>query len=242
MSKKSILIDDSMGRLAMDMERTTMRLQRGGGYRDLSTVCVMANRNEYIHLRVMTSWWNMMTPMNQKFYRLPVLRMEIGEAYNQSFQQIMEHPELGKFQYILTLESDNMPPADGLIKMYDNMDRVDVVSGLYFTKGEMGQPMIYGEPGSVPMNFWPQIPLPDRLQLCNGLGMGFTLFKTEIFRNPALTKPWFKTLQEEIPGKGLGAYTQDLYFFEKIASLGYKVGCDTRIKVGHYDEREDVVW
>ncbi|MBP7119290.1 hypothetical protein KBA63_04355, partial [Candidatus Woesebacteria bacterium] len=80
------------------------------------------------------------------------------------------------------------------------------------------------------------------VQHCNGLGMGFNLFKMEIFKDRRVPKPWFKTVQEYTPGVGMRGYTQDLYFYENIHKLGYKVACDTRVKVGHYDFENDIVW
>jgi len=153
----------------------------------------------------------------------------------------LSDPELSKWKYILTLEEDNLPPPDGLLKLYENIEQYDVIGGLYWTKGEGGQPMIYGDINDKEFNFRPQPPIND-IQECNGLGMGFTLFKTDIFRDERLEKPWFKTLQEWDSEKGARGYTQDLYFFEKIKKLGYKVACDTRVKVGHYDVEMDVVW
>ena len=122
------------------------------------------------------------------------------------------------------------------------MAKFDVVGGLYWTKGDMGQPMIYGDPKLPELNFMPQVPIPETIQQCNGLGMGFNLFKTDIFRDPRVPRPWFKTLQEFVPNVGVRGYTQDLYFYENIHKLDYKVACDTRVKVGHYDLENDVVW
>ena len=186
------------------------------------------------------SWANLMTPMNQQVFRLPIIGMEVGDAYNKALEMILENPVLSKFKYILTLEHDNLPPPDGLLKLYESMDKFDVVGGLYWTKGEVGQPMIYGDPQIYPKNFIPQIPKPESLQECNGLGMGFTLFKLSIFNK--IPKPWFKTLQEYDINKGASAATQDLYFFQNAAREGFKFACDTRVKVGHLAIAEGVVW
>ncbi len=183
-----------------------------------------------------------MNPMNQKFTRVFMIGMEVGAAYCAAIEQILANPELRKWKYILTLEEDNMPPPDGLLRLYENMDKYDVVGGLYWTKGDLGQPMIYGNPNSIPVDFIPQIPMPESIQPCNGLGMGFNLFKMDLFRDPRIPKPWFRTVQEYAPGVGGRGYTQDLYFYENIHKLGYKVACDTRIKVGHYDAENDIVW
>lgn len=185
---------------------------------------------------VFESWLNIMTPMNQPVFRLPVCGMEVGTAYNHAVETIQAHPQLSKFKYLLTVEWDNLPPSDGLLKLYESMDKFDAVGGLYWTKGEGGQPMIYGNPASMPKDFVPQVPIPDALQPCNGLGMGFTLFKLEMFNR--VPKPWFQTLQNAQRGQA----TQDLYFFQQAAMHGYKFASDNRVKVGHLDIASGMVW
>lgn len=223
----------------LDPEASAKRIKRGKGYRDLSTVCIIPTRGK-IDSRVVESWWSLSSPMNQPFIRLIVRGMEVADAYNIAIENILAHPELSKWPYVLTLEEDNMPPPDGLLRLYESIDEYDAVGGLYWTKGEEGQPMVYGAPGQVPM-FVPQVPKPDSIVECNGLGMGFTLFKLDMFRDEKIPKPWFKTLQEMGPD-GARAATQDLYFFERARRAGHRVACDTRVLVGHYDERSDVVW
>ena len=68
-----------------------------------------------------------MAPMNQKFIRTFVIGMEVGAAYTQAIEQILANPVLRNWKYILTLEEDNMPPPDGLLKLYESMDKFDVV-------------------------------------------------------------------------------------------------------------------
>lgn len=219
---------------------TQDRLIKGNTYKDLSTICIVPTRG-VIPARVVQSWMAFISPMNQKFTRIFVIGMEVGEAYSSAIAQILEHPELSKWKYLLTLEEDNIPPPDGLLKLYENIEKYAAVGGLYWTKGEGGQPMIYGEGKDGDLHFRPQLPVQE-IQECDGLGMGFTLFDMNIFKDPRIEKPWFKTLQDFTPGIGAHIMTQDLYFFEKIRKLGYKVACDTRVKVGHYSVEQDVVW
>lgn len=223
----------------LDPEASAARIERGKGYRDLSTVCVIPTRGK-IDSRVVESWWSMVPPMNQSFIRVIVRGMEVADAYNSAIETILAHPQLKDWKYILTLEEDNMPPPDGLLRLYESIDDYACVGGLYWTKGEGAQPMIYGKPGELPM-FVPQVPEPETLVECNGLGMGFNLFKLDLFRDEAIPRPWFRTVQEFGSG-GMSAYSQDLYFFENARKAGYKVACDTRVRVGHYDENQDVVW
>ncbi len=240
MTKPQIVIDhfDPPAQISVDLSE---KLSTNEFYRDLSTICIIPTRG-MISAKVLQSWWGLMVPMNQKFMRMFVIGMEVGAAYTQAITQILENPILRSWKYILTLEEDNMPPPDGLLKLYEGMEKFDVVGGLYWTKGDAGQPMIYGDHKREEINFVPQVPIPETIQECNGLGMGFNLFKKDIFRDPRVPRPWFKTLQEFAPNVGIRGYSQDLYFYENIKKLNYKVACDTRIKVGHYDAENDIVW
>jgi len=236
-----IIVENYEGRHNSNLDQAVSRLENAKSYQDLSTICIIPTRG-VIPAKVVQSWWSMMNPMNQKFIRMFMIGMEVGAAYTAAIEQIITNPALSSWKYILTIEEDNMPPADGLLKLYENMDKFDVIGGLYWTKGEMGQPMIYGDPQSIPLSFIPQKPIPETVQQCNGLGMGFNLFKMDIFKDSRVPRPFFKTLQDVVPGVGARSYTQDLYFYENIHKLGYKVACDTRIKVGHYDIENDIVW
>ncbi len=213
---------------------------KGNTYKDLSTIIIIPTRG-LIHCKAVSSWWSLITPMNQKTTKVFAVGMEVGDAYNNMIEQILQHPELSKWKYILTLEEDNLPPPNGLMKLYENIDNYAAVGGLYWTKGEQGQPMIYGEGKDGDLHFRPQNPRED-IQECDGLGMGFTLFQLDLFKDSRIPKPWFKTLQDWSPETGAKVYTQDLYFFENIRKLGYKVACDTRVRVGHLDPQTEVVW
>jgi hypothetical protein len=215
------------------------RLTRGQTYKDLSTICVVPTRG-MIHAKVVQSWMGLMPPMNQKFIRMFMIGMEVGHAYNAAVEQILASPDLSKWKYMLTLEEDNIPPPDGLLRLYESIENYDAVGGLYWTKGESGQPMIYGDPKQMPKNFIPQLPRPGEVQQCNGLGMGFTLFRIAMFKK--VPKPWFKTEQSFTPGVGVRAYTQDLFFFELAGAAGFKFACDTRVLVGHFDAENDRCW
>lgn len=230
---------DVIGRHNANLSGARDRLIQGNTYKDLSTVCIIPTRG-MIHYKVVQSWMGLMAPMNQKFMRIFVANHEVGEAYNAGIQMVLDHSDLSKWKYILTMEEDNMPAPDGLLKLYEGIEKFDVVSGLYWTKGEGGQPMIYGDPKVMPKNFIPQLPQPETLQPANGLGMGFNLYKLSIFKK--MERPWFKTVQKYTPGVGGEAYTQDLKFYENASKLGYRFACDTRIKVGHYDAVQDIIW
>lgn len=237
-----IVIPDYRGHHNKNPEETNVRLEKAKSYRDLSTIIICPTRG-IVPAKVVQSWMGLMRPMNQKVIGpLFAIGMEVGEAYNSMIEMILQNPELSTWKYILTIEEDNMPPPDGLLKLYEHMDDYAVVGGLYWTKGEGGQPMIYGDPNVAPLNFIPQMPAADGIQPANGLGMGFNLFKLDMFKDEKIPKPWFKTVQEFTPHAGAKMYTQDLYFYENAGKAGYTFACDTRIRVGHYDVVNDIVW
>lgn len=233
-SKPQIVVENWEG--ANNSPEHYQKFKQMGQYRDLSTIWITPTRG-VIPAKVVLNWMSLMMPPNQPVVKSFAIQQEVGHAYNRCLIDVLSNPALAKFKYVLTVEEDNTPPMDGLLKLYESIQEYDVVGGLYWTKGEGGSPMIWGDPKS-PNTFVPQVPLPDCIQRCNGLGMGFTLFRMEMFRDARFTfGEWFKT----VCGKE-GMMTQDLYFFQKAAELGYKFACDTRVRVGHYDLENDVVW
>jgi glycosyltransferase involved in cell wall biosynthesis len=242
--KPQIIVEDYQGHHNKDIEKSRDRLIQGSTYKDLSTIIIVPSRG-VIPAKVVQNWMSLMTPMNQKVIRVFMIGMEVGDAYNAAIEMILNHPDLSKWKYVLTLEEDNMSPPDGLLKLYEAINTspgYDAVGGLYWTKGPGGMPMIYGNVNEIPLNFIPQPPIPDTIQRCNGLGMGLTLFRLDMFKDQKLQRPFFKTVQEHKPGVGTKVFTQDLRFFEDAGRLGYKFACDTRCKVGHLDYENDIVW
>lgn len=220
---------------------TSTRLLKSKSYKDLSTICIVPCVGG-IPPKIVQAWNGLMKPMNQKFIMIMVENMEVGAAYSQTIEMILANPELSKWKYILTLEHDNAPAPDALLKLYENMDEYDGIGGLYFTKGEGGQPMCYGKPEQFPVNFIPFLPEPEKVTPCRGIAMGFSLFKTDMFKDNRLPRPLFETKQSYEPGVGAQAYTQDLKFCEEAGKLGYRFAVDARVKVGHYDYANDFMW
>lgn len=243
MSDPQIIIGGMEGLHNRQERKAARRVKDSKAYRDLSTVVVVPTRGE-IHYRVVECWMGLMPPMNQAFVRIFIGGLEVAEAYNRGIEIILGHPGLKQFKYVLTLEEDNMPPPDGLLRLYENIgpgSKYSIVGGLYWTKGEDGMPMIYGDPKRA-LAFQPQPPQPDQVQECNGLGMGFTLFDMKLFTDDAIPKPWFKTIQTWSPQAGSAMGTQDLYFMGNVRRAGYRIASDNRVKVGHFDAKTGIVW
>lgn len=236
-----ILVANTDGRNNTNLEESIVRVDNSKMYEDQSTIIICPTRGVF-PTRVVQSWMKLMKPMNQNSAG-PIFAecMKVDKAYEALIEYILNNEYLNKFKYILTIEEDNLPPSDGLLKLLETIGKgeYDVVSGLYWGKGENGFPMIFGNPDT-PGDYRPQKPMVGTVQQANGLGMGFNLFKLEMFRN--IPKPWFKTVQEKNENGEDRAQTQDIYFYDKAGKLGYKFACDTRVLVGHYDSKTDIVY
>jgi hypothetical protein len=236
----TIIIGGDIGHHHKSPTKSRKRIKDGKGYRDLSTVMVCPTRG-VIPARVVQSMMDMVPLMNQAFVRMFIERMEVAAAYNAAVETILSHPALQNFKYMLTFEEDNMPPPDGLHKLFESIDEFAIVAGLYYTKGEGGQPMIYGDPKGI-LSFQPQIPQVNKVQECNGTGMGFTLFDLNLFRDERIPRPWFQTLNEWTPEGGARVGTQDLFLMGNARRAGYRIASDNRVKVGHFDSQNRIVW
>ena len=67
----------------------------------------------------------------------------------------------------------------------------------------------------------------------NGLAMGCALWRMSLFRD--VPAPWYVTLNDLVPGKGVVGMTQDLRFCAEARKVGKRFAVDMRVKVGHLD-------
>lgn len=237
--KQELIVQDFGGAHNKDLEHTAARIMTGGSWKR-QRIIVILPADTLIPAKVALSHWNLIFPPNNGVVRILAQGMEVGDAYSQAIDQVLSHPDLSKWEYILTLEHDNMPPQDGVVKLVGQMEahpELSCIGGLYFTKGEGGVAQIWGDPKDPILNFRPQVPVPEQLIECCGTGMGFNLWRMEMFKDSRLRKPWFKT----IAGKD-GVGTQDLYAWGDFRKFGYRCAIDCSIKVGHYDHVSDMVW
>jgi hypothetical protein len=233
----------------------------GSTYRDSSTVIVIPTRSKYktldgqeveglIPKLVVSAWQGLISPMNQKRAMLFASGHEVGQAYDAMIKMILEHPDLKNWRYILTLEDDNIPPPDAHIRLLESIEwgSYDAVSALYFTKGDVNMPMAYGDPQEHKrtgvIDFRPrdvrEALAAGQVMPVNGIAMGCALWKMSLFRE--IPPPWYVTLNDLIPGKGVVGMTQDLSFCQKAVQAGKRFAVDLRVKVGHLDIGSGIVY
>lgn len=217
-----------------NLSEASSRILTGNSWKKQRVIVLLPSAGQ-IPVKVALSHWGLIFPPNQAVHRMICLGMEIGEAYSNAIQAILNEPTLSEWEYLLTVEHDNIPPQDGVVRLIDRMEKnpgFSCIGGLYWTKGMAGVPQIWGDPRDT-INFRPQPPDPNGgLVECCGTGMGFNLWKLSMFKDERLRKPWFKTLNGT-EGQGVG--TQDLYFWGDARKHGYRCAVDCSVKVGHYD-------
>jgi hypothetical protein len=219
------------------------RVERGDSYKDRSLLMVFPAYKP-VAPAVWASWLSLLTPANHRVYRYLLYNYEVGQGYERAVEVVLNDPVLSKFEYLLTLEADNVIPSMAVLQLFEDADKadVDVLGAMYWGKGAGGVPMAYGRFGDVPHNFRPFVPPANSVTRVNGCGMGCTLFKLDLFRK--VSRPWFKTHQEWTPNVGMETLlTQDLWFMKKAAAeAGAKVAVTTNVLVGHLDEATGITW
>lgn len=133
--------------------------------------------------------------------------------------------------YLFMIDDDMMAPFDLFYSLVRH-DR-DIVSALAFTRNPPYQPVIYSvkegwDPTSRSRYYTNQSVLNytrDSLVQCDAVGFGAVLIKTELFKE--MPKPWFMSSS---------ATGEDILFCCKAKEAGYKVFCDTSVKLGHLSD------
>lgn len=238
---KPEIVSYDVGRHNEMLAWSTKRMQDSAQWKRQRVVVILP-ASDNISTKVALSHWNLIFPPNNGVHRMIALGQEVGEAYSNCIDQILADPTLSQWEYVLTVEHDNVPPPDGLVKLIESMDahpEFSCIGGLYWTKGEGGVPQIWGDPKDPILNFRPQPPRPGEVVECCGTGMGFNLWRMSMFKDPKLRKPWFKTLNGS-EGQGVG--TQDLYAWNDFRMHGYRCAVDCRVLVGHHDAATGVTW
>jgi hypothetical protein len=239
MNKPELVIQDFGGLHNRAGDKTSARLMKGASWKKQRIVVVIPAADS-IPAKVALTHWNLAFPPNNGVCRILAQGMEVGDAYSQAIASILAHPDLSQWEFILTIEHDNMPPPDGVIKLIEQLEahpEFACIGGLYFTKGEGGVAQIWGDARDPLLNFRPQMPDPNGgLVECCGTGMGFNLWRMSLFKDDKLRKPWFVTQT-----KG-GCSTQDLYAWSDFRKYGHRCAIDCSVKVGHWDQANETCW
>ena len=150
---------------------------------------------------------------------------EIANARNAIVKKAIE----AKADYVFFLGDDVICPPNTVIQLLSR--KVDIVTGIYWTKGYPTRPYI-----------WKGLQRGEYLDWKAGeffeidfCGVDCTLIKTDVFKN--VEYPWFSRdwLWSDKQDKPTGIETEDFFFYLKAQKSGYKVWADTAIQCLHED-------
>lgn len=236
-------MQETGGRNNATLATSARRVRESGHYKKQRIVSIIPAIAP-IPVKVYLSHCSLIAPPNQPFVRLAANGMEVGAAYSECIDQVvLANPQLREFEFLLTIETDNCPPPDGILQLLKRMEQhpeFAAISGLYWCKGENSTaPHIWGDIRDPVVNYRPQPPVPGELVECYGLSMGFTLYRMSMFRDEKfqIERPWFET--KAGPG---GVGTQDLSFWAKARKYGYRCAVDCGCLVGHWCEQSQTMW
>lgn len=135
-------------------------------------------RMEWVSARynqiIPTNWSK--TDMIQYMNGFIPLRYTTADGQNMAVKAALE----GGFEWLLLLEDDTMPPADGFLRFTEYMDKADIpmVSGLYFTKSVPAEPMVYRGRGN---HYYRKWKLEDKIWV-DGVPTGMLLIHHDLLK------------------------------------------------------------
>jgi hypothetical protein len=235
-SKPQLIVQDFAGYWNGKFDEGKSRVIEGGSWKRQRIVVVIPT-GPSIPAKVALAIWNLSFPPNNPVMRVLAIGQEVGEAYSNAVDGILAEPSLADWEYMLTVEHDNLARPNGVLKLLERMEahpELHCISGLYFQKGEGGYPQIWGDPKDPVRNFRPQPPVNGELVECCAVGMGFALWRLSMFRDARLRRPLFQTTREPY-------MSQDLWFWDGARELGYRCAVDCDVRVGHIDQN-GFVW
>lgn len=119
--------------------------------------------------------WSMVTMMQYMNSYVP-MRFQVADAQNVIVKEAIEK----QFEWLLLIEDDTCPPPDALVRFntYIRENKYPVVSGLYYTKSEPSEPLIFRGRGT---SFYDNWKLGDKVW-ADGVPTGCLLIRVSLLK------------------------------------------------------------
>jgi len=166
--------------------------------------------------------------MNGRNYEVR-LYMQEGTVIDAARNKLVDQALDEGCDYIMFIDADMILPENAIDNLI-NMN-LDIVSGLYFTKGRPYLPVarIKDEDKDISHRYLEDFEIGKVMKVA-GTGFGCILIKAEVFKS--IKYPYFKFEWKEINGKQV-QLAEDLYFCDKAKAAGYDTYLNTGIVCGH---------
>lgn len=196
------------------------------------------------------------TPVNCQSTLLSYKGMEIGVARCRAITDLLALPIRNQPKYVLWLSDDELPPWDGLVRLWMEMERSwepvngifkhgwDVLTSLVYLKTDPPTPVLWKHGMEGAMQAGRDYSPGDVIE-SDVADLGFGLMRLELFTR--MTAPWFRTgYMETIHGDGISRSflmnTEDCWFFQKCHDMGMRIGVHTGVRTGHLDAKSGRVY
>ena len=171
-------------------------------------------------------------PINYNMRFGQVWHQKVADARNQTAQMAVDNDS----RFLLFIGDDVIVPPytmKKLIYRMENIDNLGVVGGIYCSKSEVPSPLVFR--GNGVGSYW-KWKIGEFFSV-TGLGMDCTLIRTDVFKE--LSKPWFKTINEDDYEEGVSSaesWTEDLWFCKRVLEeTDYTVFADASVMCEHWD-------
>lgn len=146
--------------------------------------------------------------------------MIIGSCIAQNRNECVQDALDDDVDYILWIDSDMTFEPNNLKQLL--ADDKDIVTGLYFTRKQPVEPVIYSMVDD--SEYYASIKDYDKNAMfkVGGCGGGFVLVKADVYKK--IKKDWYSII---------GNIGEDLSFCRRALENGYDIWCDTAVKLGH---------
>jgi hypothetical protein len=194
-------------------------------------------------------------PLNRNVYHAYVRGFEVGQARNIIVDQALTFstPQGHTASHVFFIDDDVLVPPYALNVLM--AQKRPIVSGLYYAKVEVPQPLILMGPREGVLD-----PVPRNTVVnCYAHGMGCTLIETKVFRDlidagmvdydlvddGRRVPQFFSTTRDAMveregyPNEVFNQ-TEDVFFLNKAARLGYGAAVHTGVFSFHWDEKRQV--
>lgn len=164
-------------------------------------------------------------PVNYSWMVRTLIGQEVAQARNGSVVDAKEHGA----KYLMFIDDDVLIPNQGIRRLVYLMEQHpdwDLLSGIYVTKSDPPQTLVFKEGSPGPSWDWK---FNEQFEI-TGCGMGCCLIRMSAFEK--IPEPWFAWVRES-KGKDHNEVGEDLYFCDQLAKAGGKLMADGGLLCGH---------
>ena len=169
-----------------------------------------------------------------------------GMPQDQALNEMSEEAVRVGAEYILTIDDDTQPPPAVILELMRVLESSDesvmACGGIYTTKSIPPEPIVYMERNQGAFWNWKM----GDIFPCFAVGNGCLMVKTKLFQ--MMSRPWYKSIEtieefkkyadlfpEALENPQEVSITPDIFFFTKLASMGFKVLAHGGVLPIHHD-------